>query len=259
MVDGAAARFGDDRHRAFVVGPLHHAGDTLHEVGGESGVDRFLGGVAFVDEEVEEAVGLVVAEAEVIFVCLVGDEVGRGGLVDDGGWDADGAGDLADLGFVEVAYRVDGRGEVAKNGAVAEEEFGFVAGADDEGVVSGRAVIDADHAGAGHDIPFAERRNVGGFGEKGFDHVGDFYRFAADAEVVDDEVGVEEAVAGGGAIGEFDGEDVFWPHGVGGDVAGEGGVDAAGEAEDHFFEADFADFVADELDENGDGDVGVDV
>lgn len=160
------------------------------------------------------------------------------------------AGELAELGFIEIADGVDGRGGVTEDGAIAEENFGFVAGAHDKAFEVFGLVIKNDHAEASHDVAHAERICEVLLGVVGLGHVGDGDGFGGDAELVDEELGMIEGALGGGAIGHADGEDVFGTKSTGGEGTGNGRVDATGEANDGFVEADAVELTFDEASED---------
>ena len=167
-------------------------------------------------------------------------------------------GELAELSFIEIADGIDGRGGVAKDGAIAEENFSFVTGAHDEPFEIFGLVVEDDHAEAGHDIAHAEGVCDGLLGVVGFGHIGNGNGFGRDAELVDEELGMIEGALGGGAIRHADGEDVFGAEGMGGKCTGDGGIDATREADDGFVETDAIELTFDEASENFFGKLGVD-
>jgi len=71
----------------------------------------------------------------------------------------------------------------------------------------------------------------------GGDHVDDGQRVVGDAEVLRHRRGVVAAVLAGDDRGQADADDVLRTERLGGDDGGEGGVDAAGEAEQGLPEA----------------------
>ncbi len=98
-----------------------------------------------------------------MLVGLFGPQVGRGRLVADAERHVEVSRQLPDLGLVQIAERVDRRGQVAVQRAVAEQQLGLVAGAQHERVVLGRAIEQQDHAGPCHHVAQTESSDIAGY------------------------------------------------------------------------------------------------
>ncbi len=84
VAEGAAAQFGDIRHRALVVLLFHPFPKARDEFALETAGHRFLHRIALVDEELEQCIGHIVAEAQLVLICLPGLEIRTGRFCQNG-------------------------------------------------------------------------------------------------------------------------------------------------------------------------------
>src|SRR5438552_13752534 len=154
VADRAEAHFRDERHHSLVVVLSHHLANSVDEGGVESGGDELGWTQPAVDHVIENEVGLGVAEPELAFVGLPFPELGGRGFAHDLFGHAEVQRELAQLRLVQVTDRVDPAGHVAELRAVAEEQLGLVARADDN-PVGPRAIVFDALALAGHLVPHA--------------------------------------------------------------------------------------------------------
>ncbi len=123
----------------------------------------------------------------------------------------------------------------------------------------GGSIEQHDHAGARHEVAFAQRRDVRRARDERIDHVADLHRLAVNAQRVDDQLRVIEAVRRRGAIGHAHGIDVVRADGLRHEVTRQRRIDAARQAEDGMFDAHFADFIAQEGLQDRARQIGIDV
>ena len=168
-------------------------------------------------------------------------------------------GQLANLSFVEVADGVDGAGHIAEQGPVADEQFGFVAGADDEGVVTLGQVIEDGHALAGHLVPAAELVCIAEEAEVGVDLGRDVENVEGARGDVGNPAGVLEALWRRGGIGHADGADVLLPEAADREHERGGGVQAPREAHDRAVHAGFGGLLSDESGEDVGDQLGINI
>lgn len=192
-------------------------------------------------------------------VCLVLAELGAGRLFDGVGGDEDSvavevSGELPDAPFCEVCDGRECAAHVAVEGAVANGEFGLVAGGEQEGVVVVGVCHEEDASDAGLEVLFGEavglvlEGGLQGFpecAEDGLDGDG----VGLDAEVLSERCGIVEGALRGEVAGHEQADDIVWSERADGESGSEGGVDAAGESEEGAGEAGLLEVVSDAGDE----------
>jgi hypothetical protein len=157
----------------------------------------------------------------------------------------DDAAEAIDERLGDVADDGEAADHVTVEGAVADGDFAFIAGREDESVPLVGQGHQSEAAEAGLDVLLGgiggrageQRGETGGNGAAGFGNGGGF---AADTEVICEGVGVFEGVIGGVGAGHGDAGDVLGADGIGGDAGDEGGIDAAAEADEGLAETAFA-------------------
>src|SRR5437870_6203046 len=137
------AQLGDKRHHSFVVIPANHLSNPVDQVRVEIMLDEFARAQPAIDHVIQDEVGVGVGEAKLALVGLSLPELRGRRFAHDRLGDADGERELAQLRLVEVADGIDAAGHVAELRAVAEEELGLVARAEDDPIGPGAVVLDA--------------------------------------------------------------------------------------------------------------------
>ena len=113
VADGAAGEFGDGWQDAFKLVAAHPFDHFADELFGEAGLDAFFGTVALVYQQIEQLVHILIGKAKFAFIRLAGPQVGGRGFGNDGFGDLQGPGQLAHLGLVQIADRVERAGRIA--------------------------------------------------------------------------------------------------------------------------------------------------
>ena len=159
-------------------------------------------------------------------------------------------GKLTDLGFIEIPHRVDGAGHVAVDRAVADEEFGLVARAEDEAFFAGRIIVENGHPLPGHFVAFKEAA----FGRVEAEVFVDLGRNVQDLGLQAEASGEFQGVFDVGllalSIGHDQGENVFRAESPGREGGTDGGIESAGKAQDAFGVSELGEFVVDETRQN---------
>lgn len=153
-------------------------------------------------EFIKYFVQFLVGDAKLGLICLTVPEIGCGGFIDDLLGDAEDTRHLPDFRLVKMPDRFKGASSVTMLGEVTNEEFSAITGADDQGSVFGREVIEDDHAESGADIAFAQGVDVcSGKGEIRVCHVADLYRFGFYTKGLGKEGRVSGAIGMAGLVG----------------------------------------------------------
>ena len=76
ITDSATAQFGDGRHDAFELVLAHALDDSVNKFHLKSTVNTFLRRVTLIYQQVEQLINRSVSEAQLIFICLPGPQVG---------------------------------------------------------------------------------------------------------------------------------------------------------------------------------------
>ena len=129
--------------------------DAMNERGVHAFIDYFVGGNVLFDFH-EDFIDFVVGGAEFFFVSLAFVEFGGGGFVKEDVGEFEVFSELVNFGFVEFADDLDVYGEVAVFGAVAEEDFGLIGGAEDDSVDGVGEAIEEDGANASFGVDGGE-------------------------------------------------------------------------------------------------------
>lgn len=212
------------------------------------------------NEEVEDLVG-----RERVLVGLVLAELGAGGLFDgvDGDEDAvavEVSRELPDASLGEVCDGRERAAHVAVEGTVTDRELRLVACGEQEGVVVVCVGHQEDAADAGLEVLLGDAvglvlkggaEGVAEGDEGGLDGDG----VGLDAEVLRERGGIVEGALRGELAGHEEPDDTVWSERADGERSGEGGVDAAGEAEECTGEARLVEVVTDACDECLEGEV----
>src|SRR4030065_480907 len=112
--------------------------DLVYQQASEPGLLALFRREALIDQQVEQAVDIIIAEAEIAFVGLAGEEIGRwpfGGKILR---HSEMPGEDSNLGVVKIAQRIHGIPQVAEQGAIPEENFRFIRRHDYEGFLDRR-------------------------------------------------------------------------------------------------------------------------
>jgi len=207
----------------------------------------------FLDIGLQDAVQHFVGRQRVR-VLLIWTQFGTGGFLDRGAGDQFPfavyvLGKLVDHKFGDIGNDGEAAGHIAVKCAVADGDFGFVAGAEDHGAKFIRKGHQVVAANAGLDIFFrgvdraiAEDRLEGL--NISIEYGADRHSKKFNAEIVGQALGVGLAAFGGVGAGHGDAEDIFLAEGVHGDGGDDGGVHSPAEADDCFAEIAFADVVS---------------
>src|SRR6185369_384700 len=158
-------------------------------------------------------------------------------------------GKLPDLALVKVADRIESACHVAVQGSVAEQQLGFVAGAEDERTVEGGVVKEDGHPLAGHLVAAAHVVGIREHVEVGIDHRGyRHYRITDSACLCHDQC-VSLALRIAGPVRHADRVDILGAKRLCSQKNDQRRVDPAGQPKHPFVDPGFADLFADEIDE----------
>ena len=141
-----------------------------------------------------------------------------------------------DLRLEEVAQRIHRGRVIAMPGEVAEQPLRLVAGPERQRLVFGGKIEQNDHPLTRHDVADPVRIMVSYFFQQAVDRVRDVDRQRWDAELVDDELRMSQAVGTRSAIRHAHADDVFPAERLGGEKRGERRIDAAGQTDDALLE-----------------------
>ena len=168
----------------------------------------------------------------------------------DRGRHPQGVGELPDLRLVKVPNRVEGTRHVAVDRAIAEEEFGLVAGPDHQPPEDRGLVVENRHPLTRHLVAPTPLLGVREAFEVGVDLRGDVDLQPVDAQLRHDLQGVAPALWVAGFVRHDDGQHIPWPERLARQGRDQAGIDPAAQAEYDPLEADLLHFVLDETHED---------
>ncbi len=153
----AADAFDHFAHKVFVI----------------TGLDAFLRRSAFVHQQVQQPIDFGVGESQLAFIRLAGPQVGSRRLDPHRLGHGHSGCQLAHLGLVQVAQRVEPAGRIAVECGVAQQNLGLVARTDHQPAKRRRLVVQHDHAHARHDIAAPQAGHLGETLQQRLGHGGD--------------------------------------------------------------------------------------
>jgi len=130
--------------------------------------------------------------------------------------------------------------------AVAEQQLRLIAGAEHQRLPARRVVVEDRHALARHLVASPRAVGVGETFEVRVDLACNLDLHRVDAGCRDNRIGVLQAFRARRTIGHLDAENILRPERLGGEHGADGGIDAAGEAENDALEPDLAHLVGNE-------------
>src|SRR5438067_6209129 len=206
-IDGPAGELGDHRQAPLVLVVPDHAHHLLDEAPAEAFRLQLSDPVAAVDQVVEETVHDPVLEPQLGLVRLARPEVGRGRLLHDLSRHTQALGQPPDLSLVEVAERIDGAGHVARDGPVAEQQLGLVAGSEHERAPGPGLVVEDGHTLARHLVAATPLVGLGKAREVAVDLGTDVDCLTGDAELLHARHRVRPAPGIAAPVGQEEGPD----------------------------------------------------